>query len=94
MENSTPPGARRRRLARLLDAVDRFAFREPDLDALARGWEVRRDARFVRAYRDPRWDSVTACPSCLHRMVIGAACEHCGAEPTGRAPAANRLGAS
>jgi hypothetical protein len=89
MENTTPPEARRRRFARLLDAIDRFAFREPDLDALARGWEGRRDAWFVRSYRDPRWDSVTAC-SCGHRVVIGMACEHCGVGQ----PVAGRLGAS
>ena len=94
MENVTPPGQSRRRLARLLDAVDRLAFREPDLDAIARGREVRRDARFVRSYRDPRWDTVIACPSCLHRTVTGAVSGHCGAEPAGRVPTAGRFGAS
>lgn len=94
MENTTPPEARRRRFARLLDAIDRFAFREPDLDALARGWEVRRGARFVRTYHDPRWDSVTSCPSCLHRMAVGAACERCGDGAAGRVPAAGRVGSS
>ena len=39
-------------------------FREPDLDALARGWEVHRPTPFRRVYRDPRWDSIVACTDC------------------------------
>lgn len=94
MDESTPTGPARRWLRRLLDAVDHSAFRDPDLDAVARGWTVRRERRFVRTYRDPRWDSVTACPVCACRRTVGAACESCGAEPAERTAPAGSVGAS
>ena len=65
-------------LIRLLDAVDRRAFREPDIDATARGWQVRRPRRFVRSYRDPRWDLVSECAPCAGAGVVGArTCPEC-----------------
>ncbi len=68
---ATPLRAVRTLLARLLDAIDHIVFREPDLDAVARGWEVRRGRRLTRTYRDPRWHSVTACPACEGSGLIG-----------------------
>lgn len=49
MSSTAHPG----RWGRLLDAADRRIFRKPDLDAVARGWEVRREHRFRRTYRMP-----------------------------------------
>ena len=46
----------------MLDRLDRSAFRELDLRATARGWQVRRERRFRRIYRDPRWDTIRAVP--------------------------------
>jgi hypothetical protein len=48
----------------LRDFVERLLFRQPDLNALARGWEVHRPLPFRRVYRDPRWDSIAACADC------------------------------
>jgi hypothetical protein len=56
----------------LLEAVDRRAFRDPDIDAIARGWQVRRLRRFHRSYRDPRWDLVSVCGSCGGAGMVGA----------------------
>lgn len=81
MGNSTPARTARKWVASLLEAVDRAAFRDPDLRAVARGWSVRRDARFTRTYRDERWATVRACPACGYRVVIGEPCGHC--VPTG-----------
>lgn len=94
MENSTRSERARRWVERVFEAVDRFAFREPDLDAIARGWTVRRERRFVRTYRDPRWDTVTECSHCHSRTVIGAVCKFCGTEPAGRSTSAGSVGAS
>lgn len=63
----------------LLDMIDQVAFRHIDLDATARGWQVHRNRRFSRTYRDPRWDLVSQCPSCEGSGSSGArACERCG----------------
>jgi DnaJ-class molecular chaperone len=37
-----------------------------------RGWEVRRGRHLARTYRDPRWNSVTVCPSCAGSGSEGA----------------------
>ncbi len=50
---------------RMLDEADHLIFREPDLDAVARGWEVRREALFRRTYRDPRWDTPAPAPASI-----------------------------
>jgi hypothetical protein len=69
---ATPLRAIRTQIVRLLETIDHTVFREPDLDALACGWEVRRGRRLSRTYRDPRWDSITACPSCAGSSADGA----------------------
>ena len=57
MSNRTPLRLLAKRLLRArLEAVERRIFRDPDLDAVARGWTVSRPGPFVRTYRDPRWD--------------------------------------
>jgi hypothetical protein len=62
----------------LLERADRFAFGELDLDATARGWEVRRDRRFHRTYRDPRWNTIEECPGCDGEGLDGArSCQQC-----------------
>jgi hypothetical protein len=76
-----------------LDAVDRWAFRDPDIDATARGWQVGRPRRFLRTYRDPRWDLVSVCPACAGVGAVGArpcaVCDGAGriiADPAERDP--------
>lgn len=76
--HSTPVRAVRKWLRSVAEHLDRAAFRNSDLDAVARDWEVRSPRLFVREYRDPRWDTVTACRGCGHRVVIGEACARCG----------------
>jgi hypothetical protein len=64
MTKSTPERRARTWISSVLDRLDRSAFREPDLRATAHGWQVRRERRFRRIYRDPRWDTVSECPTC------------------------------
>jgi hypothetical protein len=73
MEESSPaPAEPSSRITRLLDALDRLLFRDPDLRATARGWQVRRPRRFRRVYRDPRWDLVSPCGACAGTGAAGA----------------------
>lgn len=71
-ESSTGPTGSASRITRLLDALDRLVFCDPDLRAMSRGWQVRRPNRFRRVYRDPRWDLVSPCPTCESRGTVGA----------------------
>ena len=64
MKEDTPDVRVGARSCRLRDFVERLLFRQPDLNALARGWEVHRPLPFRRVYRDPRWDSIAACADC------------------------------
>jgi hypothetical protein len=78
-ESSPGPSEVPRRITRLLDAVDRWLFRDLDLRATARGWTVRRTGRFEREYRDPRWDLVVRCEACDAEGTVGAhTCPDCG----------------
>ena len=61
-----------RRITRLLDFLDRWLFREPDLRATARGWTVRKIRRFEREYPDPRWDLAVRCEACDAEGTVGA----------------------
>jgi hypothetical protein len=68
-------------LTLLLEAVDRRVFRDPDIDATVRGWQVRRSRRFHRIYRDPRWDLVSVCGACGGAGSVGArTCPDCGGD--------------
>ena len=83
MKNSTPGGRPATRLSRLRERVSRWIFREPDLDALARGWEVHRPSTFRRVYRDPRWHSIVVCADCRGTGLAGArACAACDGRGT------------
>ena len=83
MKNSTPEGRPATRLSRLRERVGRWIFREPDLDALARGWEVHRPSTFRRVYRDPRWHSIVVCADCRGTGSAGAhACAVCDGRGT------------
>ena len=78
-ETRPDPAGGPRRIIRLLDALDRWLFREPDLRATARGWTVRKTRRFEREYRDPRWDLAVRCDGCGGEGTVGAHdCTHCG----------------
>lgn len=90
MFEHTPDEPGRTLLARLLDRADRFAFRELDLNATVRGWQVHRERRFRRSYRDPRWDSVQRCPTCY---AEDPACPDCGGNGTIRCEPEHRVGA-
>ena len=59
-------------LTLLLDAVDRRFFRDPDVDAIARGWQVSRPRRFVRGYRNPKFDRISICAACAGAGAVGA----------------------
>jgi hypothetical protein len=59
-------------VASLLEKLDVWIFRTPDLDALARGWQVHRSRRFYRTYRDPRWDQISSCATCQGIGSVGA----------------------
>jgi hypothetical protein len=93
-ESSSGPSEVPRRITRLLDALDRWFFRDPDLHATARGWTVRRTRRFEREYRDPRWDLVVRCEACDAQGTVGAhTCPDCdgrGRILSGAEPAAQR----
>jgi hypothetical protein len=80
MRESNPgPGGSASRITRLLDTLDRLLFRDPDLRATAKGWQVRRTRRFEREYRDPRWDLVVRCEACDAEGTVGAhTCPDCG----------------
>jgi hypothetical protein len=81
-------------ISALMERAERYAFGELDLDAVARGWEVRRDSRFRRTYRDPRWDNVLECPSCHGSGVEGAdTCAECEGRGTVRPEPAPLAGA-
>jgi hypothetical protein len=70
---------------RICSRVESLIFREPDLDAIARGWQVRRERPFHHVYRDPRWDSVSACTGCRGSGMSGAAaCRDCDGRGTVR----------
>jgi hypothetical protein len=78
MFKGTPLRAIATWVARKLDALDQVTFRTPDREAIARGWEVRRERRFQRTYRDPRWDLISVCPTCQGSGTVAAqACPQC-----------------
>jgi hypothetical protein len=65
MTESNPGSSGASRITRLLDALERLAFRGPDLRATARGWQVHRPSRFTRIYRDQRFESLPPpCATC------------------------------
>lgn len=85
MRNPTWLGRVAERIRRLCSALDDAIFEQSDLDANARGWEARRDRPFTRTYRDPRWDSIAACPNCQGEGTFGAhPCGECDGRGTVR----------
>lgn len=70
----TPLRALATQLARLRDAVEQKVFREPDLYALVRGWEIHHRP-FHRTFRDPRWNLVSECPACAGTGEVDE--QHC-----------------
>lgn len=83
MTDGTTDGRAATRLSRLRDRVTQWVFRETDLDALARGWEVHQPSPFRRVYRDPRWNSIVACADCGGTGLAGAhACDVCDGRGT------------
>lgn len=49
-------------IAKRVATLDVWIFAADDHDAAARGWQVDRSRRFIRTYRDPRWDLVAPEP--------------------------------
>jgi hypothetical protein len=83
MAQNTPDARPTTRLSRLRDCIAHLIFRAPDLDALARGWEVHRPTPFRRVYRDPRWHSVVVCADCRGTGLDAAhACPCCDGRGT------------
>jgi hypothetical protein len=94
MGKRTPEHRVRTWISDLVERADRFAFGELDLDATARGWEVRRDRPFRRTYRDPRWNTIVECPSCGGEGLDGAhSCGECDGMGTVRREPAPLAGA-
>jgi hypothetical protein len=78
VKNTTPSRPAATWLTHIVDRIDQFAFREPDMRAIARGWQVRRDRPFTRTYRDPRWDDVAACAVCQGSgTIVAGDCPDC-----------------
>ncbi len=76
-EGPTRPGLRQwfNRLGNRLHAAE-------DARARQRGWQITRTSRGMgRAYRDPRWDLITACEMCGGEGTHGV---HCCAACRGR----------
>lgn len=72
-----------KQLSRIASWLESAIFGGPDLDAIARGWQVRRERPFHRTYRDPRWDTISACPACRGSGTQGAApCDDCDGRGT------------
>lgn len=95
MNERTPEHRARTWISALLGRLDRFAFRELDLRATARGWHVAAGPRFQRTYRDPRWDSVQECPACHGAGHEGARpCAGCEGAGTVHLPIATLIGMS
>jgi hypothetical protein len=85
MTQRTPDERAATRFGRLRVAIENLIFRQPDLDALARGWEVHRPSPYRRVYRDPRWHSVVVCDSCRGTGLDAArACAVCEGRGTVR----------
>jgi hypothetical protein len=58
--------------------LEKQLFQADDAKASARGWEVRATRRgFGRVYRDPRWNSVFECLSCLGSGADPAEADGC-----------------
>jgi hypothetical protein len=90
VNDGTTNGRAATRLGRLRDGLAQLIFREPDLDALARGWEVHRPTPLRRVYRDPRWHSIVACTDCQGTGLDGAhECPVCDGRGTLRLAAAD-----
>jgi cytochrome c553 len=73
------------RLRATLIAVAERAFTAADADARQHGWQVTSiQGGLGRSYRDPRFDTLAACPDCHGRGVKGPAnpCQVCSG--TGR----------
>lgn len=85
MKNPTPLARAATRISRLRVVVENLIFRQPDLDAVTRGWEVHRPTPFRRVYRDPRWHSIVACADCQGSGLDAArACPVCDGRGTVR----------
>lgn len=67
------------RLRYLMNTLDRRIFAAEDAVALVRGWEISRLPNgFGRVYRDPRWDSISACGLCRGAAESCPSCGGCG----------------
>jgi hypothetical protein len=85
MNDLTPLPRGATRFSRLRAAIEDLIFGPPDLDAVARGWEVHRPTPFRRVYRDPRWHSIVACDDCRGSGFDGTlACPVCDGRGTVR----------
>lgn len=89
-QDGTPDARAATRLCQLREVLDNLIFRKPDLEAVSRGWEVRREQPFRRVYRDPRWNSIVACADCQGTGQEGARpCPVCDGRGTIRLPDAD-----
>jgi ribosomal protein L37E len=88
LDDTTNPNARKTPLdlvLRLVRALGGKIFRADDRYARNRGWQVTSGrGGLSRTYRDPRFDSLTACPACggQGRHLDETTCSSC--QGTGR----------
>jgi hypothetical protein len=71
-------------LVQLLRKWEDRLFAAEDAAARVRGWQVSRPQKgFGRVYRDPRWDSISACEACDgDGMTAAKPCLSCGGQGT------------
>ena len=99
MGESTPRSSALTRLGHAVERAAAILFARSDARARAAGWRVTSTGRWntARAYRDPRFDRLAACPACA-----GHGCPRCAGtgrivrpearSPTGPAGAARESG--
>lgn len=66
---AAPRSPVRRLMVTLLDILDDWAFAKLDAQARVQGWQVRRPAPLIRVYRNPRFDTLSACGACVGEGV-------------------------
>ena len=99
MGESTPRSSALTRFGHAVERAAAILFARSDARARAAGWQVTSTGRWntARAYRDPRFDRLAACPACA-----GHGCPRCAGtgrivrpearSPTGPAGAARESG--
>ena len=103
MGESTPRSSALTRLGHAVERAAAILFARSDARARAAGWQVTSTGRWntARAYRDPRFDRLAACPACAGHgcpgcagtgRIVRPAPDRAARSPTGPAGAALESG--